>query len=348
MKEKNKKIRFWILYHAGLLLFSIGNGMHMKYKQTGSAFTPTTVSAIIITFVLSACIGYLAIYLANKGNKLPQHKFKKQIAPAFLIFLGGSFIIANLTVTIVTFIIYIIKGFDLNHFLHNLVTYEMPAINKGMASSIVVLSLVFLFYLWQKASKDGQKLIEENLKYKYQNLKAQVKPHFLFNSLNTLSELVYGDSKKADQYIQKLSSVYRYILENEDRDFVPLNDELKFIQQYFDLQKERDDNKIALNIDVENADDYKIIPVSLQILVENALKHNVTSKEKPLIINIVKDSDELIVSNRIEKKNILESSLQSGLTNLKERLTLMVKKELLIQEDNGHFTVHLPIIKNKT
>ena len=347
MKEKNKKIRFWILYHVGVLLYSIGTGMYMKYKQTGDPFVSTTILTIATIFVTSVCVGYLAIYLAKKGDKLPQHKLKKRIIPAFLIFLAGTLIIANLTVSINVFVWYIINDYDLAHFIHNLITRDLPVANKSILSSSLVFALMFLFYLWRKASKDGQKLIEENLKYKYQNLKTQVNPHFLFNSLNTLSELVYDDAKKADLYIQKLSSVYRYILENEEKDFIPLKDELNFVTQYFDLQKERDDKKIGLNIDVPEADHYNIMPVSLQLLVENALKHNVTSNEKPLIINIVKDNDELIVSNRIDKKNIMESSLKSGLVNLKERLNLIIKKNLLIEEMNDQFIVHLPIFKKE-
>ena len=187
---------------------------------------------------------------------------------------------------------------------------------------------------------------EENLKYKYQNLKSQVNPHFLFNSLNTLSEIVYEDAKIADKYIQKLSGIYRYILENEEIDLVPLNKEIEFVKQYFDIQKVRDNNKILLEIDCQDADEFKVVPVSLQILVENALKHNSRSEKSALKIRIERMNDVIVVSNNIQRKNILENELKTGLLNLKERVRLILDKNLILEEDNNRFIVKLPIIKS--
>lgn len=185
---------------------------------------------------------------------------------------------------------------------------------------------------------------EENLKYQYRTLKTQVNPHFLFNSLNVLSEIIYVDVKRADCYIQKLSGIYRYILDHEKTDLIALEQELEFVRQYFSLQQERDEDKIRLEVEVEDAEKYQIVPISLQILVENALKHNLASKENPLEISIRRENDFIIVSNRMQRKNRLDISLGTGLANLKERVRLITGKKLIIKEGNSVFEVQLPIV----
>jgi sensor histidine kinase YesM len=336
---------FWLFYHIGLLLFSIVSAMLMKYKQYGNALVPETVLTAAIIFTMSALLTYLASFIVNKGKKLSHQELNKKIVPAFLLFLLAVFIIANLVVSLGVFIWYVIQDMDINTFLPNLFKHELYYANRNLSFWLLLISITFFYILWKKSSQKEQILHEENLKYKYQNLKSQVNPHFLFNSLNTLSELVYIDPKKADNYIQKLSGIYRYILENEETDLIPLNEELDFVRQYFDLQKERDNDKIFLKIDVSEASKYKIIPVSLQTLVENALKHNSMSREKPLIIKLFILGDYMVVSNNIQRKNILENSTHLGLSNLKERAKLIMSKELTINEETDQFVIKLPIIR---
>ena len=223
---------------------------------------------------------------------------------------------------------------------------ELSGAIKQFSIWILIGSAFFFYFIWRKAIVREQKLREENLKYKYQNLKSQVNPHFLFNSLNTLSEIVYEDSKIADKYIQKLSGIYRYILENEEIDLVPLNKEIEFVKHYFELQQVRDNDKILLKIDIKDADKFKVVPVSLQILIENALKHNSRSEKLPLIIRIERNIDRIVVSNNIQRKTILESKSKTGLLNLKERVRLIIDKDLIYEEDNNQFIVKLPIIKS--
>ena len=119
-----------------------------------------------------------------------------------------------------------------------------------------------------------------------------------------------------------------------------------FVKKYFSLQKERYKDKISLNINISNIEDYKIIPISLQSLIENAIKHNSCSQEMPLIINIMRDHDDIVISNNIQRKNIIESSTKTGLQNLKERVQLILDKELIFKEENKSFTVKIPIIHN--
>jgi len=341
---KNKKL-FWLVYHIGILVLSIISAMIMKYNQTGKAFVPETILVVATIFTISALGGYFGVYIFNRLAKLSHKELNKKIVPAFLLFLVAILIIANIVVSIGVYIWYIVKGIDLNTFLSNLYRLELYPANKSLSVWLVLISLVFFYSLWKKSSRKEQMLREENLKYKYRNLKSQVNPHFLFNSLNTLSELVYDDAKKADIYIQKLSGIYRYILENEETDLISLKEELEFIQQYFNLQKARDNDKIFLEIDVHREEEFKIIPVSLQLLVENALKHNSMSRDKPLVVKIFNSDDYIIVSNTIQRKNIIENSTQLGLSNLKERVSLIMGRELIVNEDTNQFVVKLPIIR---
>lgn len=342
--KKDKKTRFWVLYHGGLLIFCAIVALVIKYQQTGNALHPTVIVAFSTMYIMSACIGYMAVFMVNKTKKYSQHQINKKILPALLVFFIGAFLIANISVTLGVLGWFLYSGRDLSEFWSHLFRYELNYASGKLLIWLMFFTIAFFYILWKKSVNKEQKLHEENLKYKYRNLKSQVNPHFLFNSLNTLSEIVYEDAKKADQYIQKLSGIYRYILENEDTDLIPMDKEVEFVKQYFSLQKERDNDKIQLEIDIHDAGRYKIIPVSLQVLVENALKHNAMSKESPLKIRISNSHDYVVVSNIIQKKDTLETSTQTGLSNLKERVKLIVGRELIVTREDNQFLVKLPVI----
>lgn len=342
--KKNRKTIFWVLYHLGLLIFSAIASMLMKYWQTGDAIHPTVIVVFTSIFLMCTGIGYIAIFMLNKAKGYNQTQLNRKILPSLLIFWVVAYFIANLSITIGVFGWFLYSGRDLSEFWPHLFKYELSFASVRFFGWLLFFSIVFFYVMWQKSVKKEQKLREENLKYKYQNLKSQVNPHFLFNSLNTLSEIVYEDAVKADNYIQKLSGIYRYILENEETDLIPLDKEIEFVKQYFSLQKDRNNDKIMLEIDFEDPHRYKIIPVSLQVLVENALKHNSMSQENPLKIKIYSSNGYVVVSNIIQKKSIFETSPQTGLSNLKERVNLIMGKELIVSKENNHFLVKLPVI----
>jgi len=186
-------------------------------------------------------------------------------------------------------------------------------------------------------------LREEKLIFQYETLKNQINPHFLFNSLNSLSSLVTTDAQLSKKFISSFSSIYRYILENRDHDLVPLRNEIDFVQNYFFLQKIRDDGKIFLDIEINEPDNYMILPISLQLLIENALKHNVATKECPLNIKVSIQNDYLIVTNKLAPKMQMEPSSKTGLKNLKERVTLAMNGEVKIEQTPELFSVKIPV-----
>ena len=339
--KRNKKTIAFIL----AIIFSIVFSLLFKWGQTGNPFKAETIlygTIILLNILITGSIAYSTF---RKFSKKTSKQLEKNFIPAFVIFLLFALIISFSLVSIGVYTFYLIKGYDTTNFINHLFKVELTGALKQFTVWILIGSVFFFYIIWRKAIEREQKLREESLKYKYRNLKSQVNPHFLFNSLNTLSELVYDDAKKADAYIQKLSGIYRYILENEETDLISLKEELEFVQQYFNLQKTRDNEKILLKIDVHGEEEFKIIPVSLQLLVENALKHNSMSRDKPLVVKIFNNDDYIIVSNTIQRKNIIENSTQMGLSNLKERVSLIMGKELIVNEDANQFVVKLPIIR---
>ena len=227
--EKSKKT-FWLVYLLGVLLLSICSGMVMKYNQTGNAFDLSVIVPITAIFLLSVSVGILVILTLNKASKYNQSQINKLIIPALLIFYALVFIIANLSVTIAVFGWFIYTGKDLEGFWTQMFHNELNYASASLLKWLGFFTIVFFYILWYKSTVKEKKLIEENLKYRYNTLKSQVNPHFLFNSLNTLSELVYIDAKKADNYIQTLSSIYRYVLENEETELIELEKEIEFVK----------------------------------------------------------------------------------------------------------------------
>lgn len=340
MKRRNKTIALF-----SILGFSFLFPLLYKWAQTGNPFTAETIMVGIVILLNTLITGGLAYVAYKKFVSATPVQLKKSILPAFIIFLLLALIVSLTLVSLGVYSFFLIRGYDTTNFFEHLVKTELPSAIKQFFLWILAGSGFFFYVIWRKAVERGQLLREENLKYKYRNLKARLNPHFLFNSLNALSELVYIDAAKADDYIQKLSGIYRYILENEEIDVILLKHELSFVQHYFKLQQVRDQDKIYLDIDVSGEEKYQIIPVSLQLLVENALKHNLISREKPLVVKIRIHDDYIIVSNALQRKNILGNTTRTGLLNLKERVHLIMGREMIVQEEDDWFVVKLPIKK---
>lgn len=177
-------------------------------------------------------------------------------------------------------------------------------------------------------------------------LKNQVDPHFIFNSLNTLSHLIETRPQKAQLFNDNLADVYRYILHNKARDLVFIKEELGFIRDYFSLLKIRFEDAVQLQVDIPPGlqQQYLLPPISLQILLENAVKHNEFSDEHPLLITIKALDETLVVENEIRRKLLRKPTSRIGLENLKERYRLVTGKEILISESGNRFTIVLPLL----
>jgi len=225
--------------------------------------------------------------------------------------------------------------------------FSRTILMTDLISALIVILTTYLLssvYENQQNMLKNEKLVAENIRTRYEVLKSQVDPHFLFNSLNTLDGLISLDTVKAHEYVQNLSSVFRYTIGNKE--IIQLGDELDFTEAYIGLMKIRYGDSLHVNILVDN--EYKssyIMPISIQLLVENAIKHNVLSNKMPLVIHIeTTKNDTIKVWNMIQAKNTPETGEGIGLSNLAERYDLLFQKEIQISS-NETFCVELPLIK---
>ncbi len=220
----------------------------------------------------------------------------------------------------------------------------------GMTIDLAVLGVFYSKYLakyWMETLKSEEKLKQENLMAKYEALKNQVNPHFLFNTLNTLTGIVEKDSKLATKYIKKLSDIYRYVLEQKDKDAVNISEELEFVEDYIYLQKMRYGKGLTFTINISSMDGY-VAPLALQLLLENAIKHNIISDDEPLQIELIDDNDFYILKNNLQKKKAIQKNSQIGLDNLYKRYEILSIKKVEIIENQDEFIVKLPKLEIKS
>ena len=191
----------------------------------------------------------------------------------------------------------------------------------------------------------AQLLEKEKALVMYENLKQQLNPHFLFNSLTSLSSLIQQDQRIAKQFLDQMSKIYRYILKNRDSELVPLTEDIKLVQVYTQLQQTRFQKGLRVNINV-NEEYYhrKIVPVTLQNLIENAIKHNIIDVDTPLIIDIFVEDDHLIIRNNLQRKNVVDTSNRQGLGSMQSLYRYLDNRPVVIQENSTYFTVKIPLL----
>ncbi len=226
-------------------------------------------------------------------------------------------------------------------------------INSNSASlfcSLAIIAIYETIYFISELKKsviESENLKRESLNAQLNALRTQVNPHFLFNNLNTLSAIIPENPKQAVDFVQQLSKVYRHILEVSDEQSILLKDELAVLKAYSFLLKTRFGDNFDININVpESKMNNKIAPLALQILVENAIKHNIISSDKPLKVEVFTNNGHLVISNNLQKKNQLQASTGIGLNNLRNRYQLLSNKEVIIEHEGDAFVVSIPLIEN--
>jgi len=275
---------------------------------------------------------------------IPGREFTKLILTKFMLFIILCFIAALILILVFNYLLVFIKGGDVSLVIKNFFNYEFNTWFKSILSGLSIGAIIFIVIQWQDALKREQKLREENLIFQNETLKNQVNPHFLFNSLNTLSALISTNPEAADRFVNKLSSIYRYILENSQKDKVSLKSELDYIIDYLDLHKIRGEEKILLTLNVTDPDKYEILPVSLQILIENAIKHNKATRENPLTVEVFIEESNVVVRNNLQRMATKLESTEIGLKNLAERIRLVTGKPLQVEETKNSFIVKIPLL----
>lgn len=206
--------------------------------------------------------------------------------------------------------------------------------------------LAFLLNRWRTNLAELERYKKENAEFQFETLRTQVNPHFLFNSLNTLSSLVYEDREKASLFIRHLSDVYRYVLENRNRETITLEEELRFIRSFIYLYQLRFDKKLILSLNPDETMLNRLVaPMTLQMLIENAVKHNVISAKRPLHIDIFTSGDAYLnVRNNLQKKLHGENSTALGLKNIVSRYGFLTQRPVEIIASTDEFLVKVPLI----
>jgi hypothetical protein len=196
-----------------------------------------------------------------------------------------------------------------------------------------------------KQESTKQEIVAKTETAKFESLKNQLDPHFLFNSLNVLTSLISENPLQAEKFTTKLSKVYRYVLEQRNKDLVPIEEELNFAKTYMQLLGMRFEDAVKFNIPDRVSDSaLKIVPLSLQLLLENAVKHNVVSSYRPLTISIYEEDNYLIIENNVNPKEAIGKSTKVGLQNIADRYGLITHKGVKIENNNKTFKVSLPLL----
>ena len=256
------------------------------------------------------------------------------------VFAAVAIIIVNLSFTVVVF-----GGMPEN--LSGWIIYNgRMGIIIALSVSTIITTIGF-YKAWRRVKSNEDKLKNELLDFQYKALVNQVNPHFLFNSLNVLSSLVHEDPELAENFIQQLSKVYRYTLETRENELVPLESELKFIESYLFLLKIRFEDSLNYSITIPENKAGLIIPMALQILVENAIKHNLVSRQSPLEIKIEICDDAVCVRNNLQPVSSTGKSTGFGLESIKNRLAYMSDKQLQTEKTESEFIARLPLIKTE-
>ena len=215
----------------------------------------------------------------------------------------------------------------------------------GTVQVAAVFEGIYLYQRWKLTYTETLELKKTNLQSQLDSLKMQINPHFLFNNLNSLSSLITADAEQAELFLDELSSVYRYLLQQNNRDLCPLSDELTFIRAYYHLLKTRHGNGVSLEMHVEPMYmPYQLPPLTLQLLFENAIKHNVISSDQPLTIRLYTQNGYLHVANNLQLKKTVVPSNRIGLQNILTKYKLLGQPDVVIHNTTDTFVVSIPLL----
>jgi len=292
---------------------------------------------IFASFVL---IGNLMIIYRVKSR---QNKDKPHDVSRLMMLLGYQLVYTTLIAYLLTSFLCMVApqmnnpGYIQRSIIGNLI---LTAVFTGFYEAAYYLNEL------KKSIRQKEELKRAQVESQMEILKNQVQPHFLFNSLNTLSSIIPTEPEMAVHYVQNLSKVYRYILEIKDKKLIHLSEELACIEAYLFLLKIRFGDNLKVEIDInEVANNGHVIPLSLQLLVENAMKHNIVSNKRPLHIDITNKGETLEISNNLQLKQQKQASTGTGLANIRRRYQILTGKDIQIEETPTIFKVNIPIIQ---
>ncbi|KAB1069086.1 histidine kinase [Tamlana haliotis] len=333
-----------ILFVVGCIAFVIGTLINGDF-ETKSANT------LLIDFVFyqlyGFVLGYSNMYFFKYLNGL--NWTKKEYAKRIIIGVVGAIIITLIGLFVLRLASAMVYyGMDFNTFLSG---EKLEYYQFGLWITLTIVAIFHIVYYYNRYQQNKlkeQKVIAGTASAKFDALKNQLDPHFLFNSLNVLTSLIEENPKNAQKFTTGLSKVYRYVLEQKSKELVTVDEELQFAKTYMSLLKMRFEDSIVFTMPEQASNpESKVVPLSLQLLLENAVKHNMVTSSKPLHITIYEEEHNLVVENNFQPKQIVKKSSGVGLNNINQRYNLLTNRKVNITKEAKRFAVSIPMLTKK-
>ncbi len=339
MKKSIKDII--ITFAIGCVVFVIGNFL-------SDGFNFKDINEFLINFAFyqlyAFVLGYTNMYFFDRMNRLTW-KRKSTIKRIILGTVGATVItlIGLFFLRLFTYFVY--GGTSVAAFLER---ERFENYQFGLWITLVIIGVFHVIYFYNRYQQNKlkeQKVIAGTASAKFDALKNQLDPHFLFNSLNVLTSLIEENPNQAQKFTTSLSKVYRYVLEQKSKELITVDEELQFAKTYMSLLKMRFEDSIVFTMPERASNpESKVVPLSLQLLLENAVKHNMVTSSKPLHIKIYEEEGYLVVENNLQPKQIVKKSSGVGLSNIMQRYKLLTKKKVEINKQANSFAVAIPML----
>ncbi|MBD0833137.1 2TM domain-containing protein [Aestuariibaculum sediminum] len=333
-----------ITFFIGCAIFFVGN-----YIEDGLQFSNRNEVILDFAFyqLYAFVIGYSNMFFFGYLEK--RNWKKTDSIKRILVGIVGSVVVTVLDLFVLrASISVVVYGNSFNQFLtHERFSYY----GFGLIITLIIVVIFHLIYFYNRYQQNRikeQKVIAGTASAKFDALKNQLDPHFLFNSLNVLTSLIDENPENAQKFTTALSKIYRYVLEQKNKELVSVDEELNFARTYMSLLKMRFEDSIVFKIPQQASNpDFKVVPLSLQLLLENAVKHNMVTVNKPLHINIFEDENYLVVENNLQPKQIVKKSSGVGLSNIMQRYKLLTNRKLNINQEANRFAVAIPMLSKQ-
>ena len=342
MKRKNFITLLWISLATSMFFF-----FFFTDEKTVENFFLTVLISFMYSLVLGVGNGLINDFL---NKKFPWSEATTKRAVISIV----SILIANIILVYfcnyMNFVV-VQKSANTEEYFSGKYNYiNWFTINVALLISAFLHARGFMEELKKTSKKEvvEQKLIATSANAQFESLKNQLDPHFLFNSLNVLSSLIDENPRQAQKFTASMSKIYRYVLEQKDKELVTVEDEVEFAKTYCDLLKTRFEDSVDFVFDV-NKDDLRrfVVPLSLQLLLENCIKHNFATSSKPLIIKIFSENNTLCIENNLQAREQIKESAGIGLANIVQRYSLLTKRNVFIEKSEDYFKVKLPVLSAK-
>jgi sensor histidine kinase YesM len=338
---KITRFSWWYLIIPNIIGITIAL---ISYPQ---GFLSTRFNVFLVFYSLSLGIPAMKIYEYVEWKLEQSIPWLNKPNKRFILTVFLELVIGSLILILVNWLIFVVIQKQELNTLFSKTSEGLKYLIVFTVVSIVLVNSSHFFKSWKQTAVNEEKLKREKLAVEYEALKNQVNPHFLFNSLTALSSLVYKDQQKAVTFIREFSNVFRYVLESRDKEVVDFITEKKLLESVSFLNRIRYEDSLQIIINLPDATDKFIIPMALQMLLENAIKHNSISSGKPLKVEITEDGGYVVVRNNLQAKKSEIVSNKIGLENIKSRYKYLSDKDVQVETSDEEFVVKIPVLSMK-